>query len=206
MPTPSHAVSLRVQIVPFPFDLHSAAVFESHIACHAHAVPLTCSGHAVLKATSLGHGTEPSNVWEYPMSSHLRPLFSPPFRFTALLPLSAHPSTHQPRQQSLNRHGMFSSPLLFTARPLSLVSDSRTESDRNNFPITDRSNSPPLSSSRSNASLSSVLQNQASLPITATLSPPAISISCHCSVNTRGTKRFTSQQHSHAPSICFYLR
>jgi hypothetical protein len=73
MPTPSHAVSLRDQIVPFPFDVHSAAVIESHIACPAHAVPLTCSGHAVLKATSLGHGTEPSNVWEYARSGDLYP-------------------------------------------------------------------------------------------------------------------------------------
>lgn len=45
---------------------------------------------------------KPSNVWEHPMPSHLRPLFSPTFRFTTLLPLTAHPSTHRPRQQSLN--------------------------------------------------------------------------------------------------------
>jgi hypothetical protein len=32
----------------FRFDLHSAAVFDSHIPCH---------DHAVLKATSQGHGT-----------------------------------------------------------------------------------------------------------------------------------------------------
>ena len=41
----------------FPFDLHSAAVFDSHIPCNAHATPLPCSDHAVLKATSQGHGT-----------------------------------------------------------------------------------------------------------------------------------------------------
>jgi len=59
MPCPcrAHAVSLRVQIVSFPFDLHSAAVFDSHIPCHAHAALLPCSDHAVLKETFQGHGT-----------------------------------------------------------------------------------------------------------------------------------------------------
>jgi len=41
----------------FPFDLHNAAVFYSHVPCHAHAAPLPCSGHAVLKAIAQGHGT-----------------------------------------------------------------------------------------------------------------------------------------------------
>jgi hypothetical protein len=45
MPFPCHAVSLRVS---FPFDLHNAAVFDSHKPCRA---------PAVLKATSQGHGT-----------------------------------------------------------------------------------------------------------------------------------------------------
>jgi hypothetical protein len=43
-----HAVPRRVWIVSFPFDLHSAAEFDSHMPCH---------DHAVLKATSPGHGT-----------------------------------------------------------------------------------------------------------------------------------------------------
>jgi hypothetical protein len=34
--------------VSFPFDLHSAAVFDSHMPCHE---------HAILRATSQGHGT-----------------------------------------------------------------------------------------------------------------------------------------------------
>ena len=35
----------------FPFDLHSAAVSDSHLPCHA--VPMPCSDHAVLlKATA----------------------------------------------------------------------------------------------------------------------------------------------------------
>jgi hypothetical protein len=34
--------------VHFPLDLHSAVVFDSHMPCH---------DHAVLKATSQGHGT-----------------------------------------------------------------------------------------------------------------------------------------------------
>jgi len=53
----AHAVSRRVEIVSFPFDSQSAAVFDSHIPCHVHAAPLPCSNHTVLKATSQGHGT-----------------------------------------------------------------------------------------------------------------------------------------------------
>jgi hypothetical protein len=45
---PCHAVSLRVYIVSFPFDLHSAAMFDSHIPCR---------DHAILKAASQGHST-----------------------------------------------------------------------------------------------------------------------------------------------------
>jgi hypothetical protein len=48
MPFPCHGVPLRVYIVSFPFDLHSVAVFDSHMPCHE---------HDVLKATSQGHGT-----------------------------------------------------------------------------------------------------------------------------------------------------
>ena len=39
----------------FPFDLKSAAVFDSHLPCHAHAALIPCSDHAVLlKATACG--------------------------------------------------------------------------------------------------------------------------------------------------------
>ena len=49
MPFPCHAVPLRLYNVSFPFDLHSAAVSDSHLPCRAHA----CSDHAVLlKATA----------------------------------------------------------------------------------------------------------------------------------------------------------
>jgi hypothetical protein len=43
MPFPCHAVPLRVYIMSFPFDLHSADVFVSHMPCHAHAAPVPCS-------------------------------------------------------------------------------------------------------------------------------------------------------------------
>jgi hypothetical protein len=46
----------------FPFDLHSAAVFDSHMPCRSHVVPLPCHEYAVLKATSQGHGT--GAAWE----------------------------------------------------------------------------------------------------------------------------------------------
>ena len=46
----AHAVPLRVQNVSFPFDLHSAAVSDSHLPCHAHA--MLRQYHS-----SQGHGT-----------------------------------------------------------------------------------------------------------------------------------------------------
>src|SRR5215468_6476443 len=46
LPFPYYAVLLRVYIVTFPFDLHSAAVFDSHIPCRYHAVPLPCHEYA----------------------------------------------------------------------------------------------------------------------------------------------------------------
>src|SRR5215510_95355 len=39
MSFPYHAVLLMVYIVTFPFDLHSAAVFDSHIPCRSPAMP-----------------------------------------------------------------------------------------------------------------------------------------------------------------------
>jgi hypothetical protein len=39
----------------FPFDLHSAALFDSHMPCRSHAVPLPCHEYVVLKAISQGH-------------------------------------------------------------------------------------------------------------------------------------------------------
>jgi hypothetical protein len=56
MPFPCRAGLLRPYIVSFPFDLHSAAVFDSHMPCRSHAVPLPCLEYAFLKATSQGHG------------------------------------------------------------------------------------------------------------------------------------------------------
>jgi len=38
MPFPCHAVPLRVWNVSFPFDLHSAAVSDSHLPGRAHAM------------------------------------------------------------------------------------------------------------------------------------------------------------------------
>jgi hypothetical protein len=50
MPFPCHAFPLKVLIVSFPFDLHSAAEFDSHIPRRSHAVPLPCHEYAFLKA------------------------------------------------------------------------------------------------------------------------------------------------------------
>jgi len=40
----------------FPFDLHSAAVSDSHLPCHAHAVLMPCSDHDVLLEATAQHG------------------------------------------------------------------------------------------------------------------------------------------------------
>ena len=40
----------------FPFDLHSAAVSDSHLSCHAHAAPMQFSEHAVLLKATAQHG------------------------------------------------------------------------------------------------------------------------------------------------------
>ena len=42
LPFPCRALPLRVQNVSFPFDLHSAAVSDSHLPCHAHAMLRPC--------------------------------------------------------------------------------------------------------------------------------------------------------------------
>jgi hypothetical protein len=56
MAFPCHAVPLRVRNVSFPFDLHSAAVSDSHLPFHAHAAPLLYSDHAVLLKAMAQHG------------------------------------------------------------------------------------------------------------------------------------------------------
>ena len=64
----AHVVPLRVYNSSFPFDLQRAAVFDTHLACHA---------HAVLKATSQGNGTERHAICELTFRvSHYRPLTS----------------------------------------------------------------------------------------------------------------------------------
>jgi hypothetical protein len=55
MPFSCHAVPLRVYIMSFPFDLQF--VFDSHMLSCAHAAPVPCHDHAVLKATSQDHCT-----------------------------------------------------------------------------------------------------------------------------------------------------
>ena len=46
----------------FQFDLHSAAVSVSHLPCHAHAMPMPCSDHAVLLKTTAQHGRRETAV------------------------------------------------------------------------------------------------------------------------------------------------
>ena len=46
--------------MPFPFDLHSAAVSDSHLPCHARAMP--CSDHAVLLKVTAQQAVERLSV------------------------------------------------------------------------------------------------------------------------------------------------
>jgi hypothetical protein len=48
MPFPCHAVPLRVQTLSFPFDLHSAAVFDSHMPCLSPAMLRVCRSESDL--------------------------------------------------------------------------------------------------------------------------------------------------------------
>jgi hypothetical protein len=57
MTFPCHAVPLRVWNVSFSFDLHSAAVSDSHFPCHAHAMlrPFRSSqGHGIVRPSRGG--------------------------------------------------------------------------------------------------------------------------------------------------------
>jgi hypothetical protein len=42
--------------VSFPFDLHSGAVSDSHLLCHAYAAPMPCTDHTVLLKVTAQHG------------------------------------------------------------------------------------------------------------------------------------------------------
>jgi hypothetical protein len=60
MPCPCHAHAMPCCWgfrTSFPFDLYSAAMFDSHMPCRAHAMLVPCHDHDILKATSQGHGT-----------------------------------------------------------------------------------------------------------------------------------------------------
>jgi hypothetical protein len=92
----AHAVSLRVKTVFFPFDLHSVAMFDSHKPCRAHAAPLLCCNHAVLKATSQDHGTVRHGICELTWATERWPVSDlPMFVFIQLL--------HGHSQRSLTR-------------------------------------------------------------------------------------------------------
>jgi hypothetical protein len=61
--SPCHAVLLRVYIVSFPFDLHNAAVFDSHMPCRAHAIPLSCRSTKGLDCVFPIWFTQCGRVW-----------------------------------------------------------------------------------------------------------------------------------------------
>jgi hypothetical protein len=94
MPFPCHAVPLRVYIVSFPFDLHSAAVLDSHMPCRSHAAPVPCHDHAVVKATSQGHSTSRHGhgMCELASAVQRRDVGGRPARFR-LLPATTRSST-----------------------------------------------------------------------------------------------------------------
>jgi len=72
MPFLCHAVPLRVEIVSFPFDLHSAAVSDSDLSCHVHAAHMPCSDRAVLLKATAKH-VRPETACELPARVRLLP-------------------------------------------------------------------------------------------------------------------------------------
>ena len=82
-------------------------------------------------------------LWNTRMTAQLFPLFGSLFLRTALLPLSAHHSTHRPRQQSLN-HTAYSVLRFPSQQNSSLVSDPHNKSDHNYLSIIHHSNALSL--------------------------------------------------------------
>ena len=80
MPFPCLAVPQRVKNVSFPFDLHSAAVSDSHSPCHARAMPMPCSDHTVaLKRTAWSeHGMASVNQTRPPFVNQIGKTYSKP--------------------------------------------------------------------------------------------------------------------------------
>ena len=69
VPLPCRAVPLSVSNVSLPFDLHSAAVSDSHLPCHAHTMLRPCTarpyldGRAVLWPWEQRHGRIMTWAW-----------------------------------------------------------------------------------------------------------------------------------------------
>ena len=61
MPFPCHAVPLRVYNVSLPFDLHSAAVSDSHLPCHGHVERRPCCAVALRRTAWSEHVMESVN-------------------------------------------------------------------------------------------------------------------------------------------------
>jgi len=60
---PCNALPLRVWNVSFPFDLHSAAVSDSHLPGHTHTAPMPFSDHAVLLKATAQHSHQDTGCW-----------------------------------------------------------------------------------------------------------------------------------------------
>ena len=72
MPFPCHAVPLRFYNVSLPFDLHSAAVSDSHLPCHAYAILRTCrssQGHSTARPSRDGCAV----LWPFLLIYTVRP-------------------------------------------------------------------------------------------------------------------------------------
>jgi hypothetical protein len=79
MPFPCNAVRLRVYILFFPFNLHSAAMFGSHMPCHVCAMPRSSHSERDFSQRGMGmawHGMcELASViqgWRVPMFGFFR--------------------------------------------------------------------------------------------------------------------------------------
>jgi len=81
----------------FPFDLHSAAVFDSHFSCHAHAVLRSC------RSESQGYGTGRQGMSELTSTVERWHVGDLPafgcFRLSRGVPRRLLPESHQSQMQ-----------------------------------------------------------------------------------------------------------
>jgi hypothetical protein len=101
-----HAVPLRVYIVYFPLDLHSAAVFDSHMSCRFCAMPRPCRSESDLSRPRHSAAWERQGMCELVSAVRRRHVGDlPAFGFFSL-PRGLSRKTRHCWRMAGSRHGM----------------------------------------------------------------------------------------------------